>query len=142
MAGTAAITGRKGFLSLSSVSSTAAVTKMGALENWTINQNRPTIEATSFDSSGYEETVPGILGYTVSATLFSYSSDAQQIKARKAISAATPFKVYYSLYPTTAATFKYRGAGYIQDVSLKGGTKDVVMFDLTLKGTGALTMTT
>lgn len=142
MAATAAIAGRKGFLSLSSVSSTAATTNIGALENWTINQNRPTIDATSFDSSGYEENIGGIFGYTLSATLFSYSSNAGQVKARKAITATSPTKLFFVAYPTTAATFKYTGGGYVQDVSIKGGTKDAVMFDFTLKGTGKLTLTT
>lgn len=145
MAGTAANAGRKGFLSWTTgAGSSVATTKVGALQNWSITQNRPPIEATSFDSSGYEEVIPagGVLGWTVSATLFSYSSDTVQKASRKQLVQSSPAVFYVNLYPhSTSKTFRYTGKVEIQDISLKAGTRDAVMYDVTFKGNGKLTYT-
>lgn len=141
MAGTAAVTGRSGFLSWSTAGSSAATTKVGALQNWTIDVSRPPIEATSFDSSGFDENITGVMTWTVKATLFNYSTDARQKSVRKQLTASSPLPLFISLYPaSTSKTFQYKGKVNIESLANKGGIKDALMFDISLKGTGALTL--
>lgn len=136
---TSAIQGRKGNFSLSAT--TAAVAKVGEVENWEIQIQRDTIDATSFDSSGYKETVEGIMNWTARAGAISVSGNANQVVIRKQIVAATPAKCSFSFQPTTSATMKWTGSGYIRGVRTFGGTRDLVMLDVDIEGTGALTYT-
>lgn len=137
---TAAIAGRIGAISLTTASA-AVSAKVAEVRNWELNTNRPPINASSFDSSGWTEIIDGTAKWTVTCGAIYARADAEQVSLRKALINRVAINVL--LQPSTSVTAKWTGSGRITGWSIGAGTDEVVSFTgVTVEGSGALTYTT
>lgn len=137
---TAAIAGRIG--SLDYGASTSALAEIAEVRNWRVNVTHRAIDATSNDSSGYDEFIQGQRTATITFEAIHVRTDADQIAVRKMMS--TSGSKYFRLRPTTAApTQKWLGQGWLSNYSVGAGSYDQpVLFNAEVQVTGPLTYTT
>lgn len=134
---TAGMAGRIGFLGISATS-TGTSSEVGEVRNWSIDVTQDNIDASSNDSSGWNEFLAGQRGWQLTAQSV-YAREADQNLLRESLSsAATRF---FTLHPATSATQKWTGTGRIASYKVGGDYNNVVLFDFVVQGTAALTYT-
>ncbi len=103
--------------------------------------NSEMMGATTKDSGGWEESLPGKKSWTMSGD-FLY----EQVPGGSAVAlstlfdalvAKTKFLVYFST--KTQGQHQYSGNCYIESIDMSAGVEDNVTFNISLKGTGAIT---
>lgn len=135
---TAAQAGRVGFLGIAATS-TGTSAEVGEVRQWAIDVTQDNIDASSNDSSGWNEFLAGQRGWQITAQAL-YARENEQVLLRESLSsAATRF---FTLQPSTAVTAKWTGTGRVASYRVGGTHNDVVLFDLVIQGTAALTYTT
>ena len=68
-----------------------------------------------------------------------YAREAEQNLLRESLSSAATR--YFTVRPSTSVSTLWRGTGYVENYSVSGQTNDVVVTDMTIRGTRALTYT-
>lgn len=135
---TAAQAGRIG--ALFQGNSTSALTKIGELRNWRVNLTHRPIDATSNDSSGWDESIKGQQAGTITFEALYLSGNAAQKEIRKQFS--TSGSQTYRLYPSTATTAKWTATGWLSNFSVGGSHDQPVVFNGEIQGTGSFVYTT
>ncbi len=111
---------------------------IGELRNFELNESAAMLDATSVDSSGWEESIPGRKSWTGSAEAFYLDNNTAQNAVRTGLTAGTLLSfVFYA--KTGSGLNKWSGSGYIQDFKLNPGENQAVMINISIKGSGALT---
>jgi len=134
-----AVAGRYADITIAATS-TSAATALAEAQSWEVNVNQDLIDATSFDSGGNADFIPGRRSFTVRIGALYVSSDADQNVLREALSSGATRWV--SLYPTTAAGTRWQGTVFTQTYSVgAGGDNDPHLFNVTLQSRGGLVYT-
>lgn len=136
---TQAITGRIGFLGIAATSSGTSL-EVGEIRDWSIAVEQNMIDASSNDSSGWNEHIPGQRSWSVTIGGVYARTDLEQVTLRESLSSAATR--YWTVRPTTSASQLWRGTGYVENYSVSGNTNDAVVSDFTIRGTRALVYTT
>lgn len=136
---TAAIAGYKGFLH---VGATSGASKIAELREWTLSMEMSEIDATSHDSSGAREVIPGITSWSGSADFLFSGNSSGQLQLHDLIAGRTKCK--FEFYPAGTSTSPpyYTGDGYLTGWEVSGPNEDALAANIDLIGTGALTQTT
>lgn len=136
---TQAIAGRIGFLGIAATSSGTSL-EVGEIRDWSIAVEQNMIDASSNDSSGWNEFIPGQRGWSITIGGVYARGDLEQVALRESLSSAATR--YYTVRPSTAQTQLWRGTGYVENYSVSGNTNDATLSDFTIRGTRALVYTT
>lgn len=136
---TQAIAGRIGFLGIAATSSGTSL-EIGEIRDWSIAVTQNMIDASSNDSSGWNEHIAGQRGWSINIGGVYARTDLEQVTLRESLSSAATR--YYTVRPSTAQTQLWRGTGYVENYSVGGATDDVIVSDFVIRGTRALTYTT
>jgi predicted secreted protein len=136
---TQAITGRIGFVAMAG-SSTGTLAEIGEVRNYALNVTHREIDATSNDSSGFDEFIDGQKGWELTCEALYARTDAEQKALRQAlISGASK---YFQLRPSTAVAANWRGHGYVRNFGIQGAHDGAVVANFEMKGTRAVTYST
>jgi predicted secreted protein len=119
---------------------TSAFTKIGEVRNWRITLTHRPIDATSNDSSGWDESIKGQQAGTLSWEALYLSGNAAQKEVRKQFS--TSGSQTYRLYPSSAGTAKWTFTGWLTQFSVGGSHDQPALFNGEIQGTGSFTYTT
>jgi TP901-1 family phage major tail protein len=95
--------------------------------------------ATTKDSAGWEESLPGRKSWTISGDfLFTNTSSSNKVFVDffDAITAKTKLTVYFSTMVT--GDTQYYGSCYVESAELSAGTEENATYSVTLRGTGAI----
>src|SRR3990167_10094039 len=109
---TAALHARKGFLGFAATSSGTAA-EIGEVRNATFILTHRPIDATSFDSSGWDESIDGSRGATITFGSIYARTEAEQLNLRKTLGSTGPGTRHYPFRPSTAQTQLWRFQGCI-----------------------------
>src|SRR5574338_328852 len=123
---TQAIAGRIGFLGIAATSSGTSL-EIGEIRDWSIKVDQAMIDASSNDSSGWNEHIPGQRGWSISISGIYARSDVEQVALRESLSSAATR--YYTVRPSTSQTQLWRGTGYVENYSVGGQTNDATVSD-------------
>lgn len=134
---TQAIAGRIGFLGIAATSSGTA-SEVGEIRDWSIKLDQNMIDASSNDSSGWNEFITGQRGWSLTIGAV-YARESDQNLLRESLSSAATR--YWTVRPSTLASTLWKGTGWVENYSVSGQTDGVVVFDLTVRGTRAITYT-
>lgn len=134
---TAGMAGRLGFLGIAATS-TGTSAEVGEVRNWAIDVSQNNIDASSNDSSGWNEFLAGQRGWQITAQAV-YARESEQNLLRESLSSAATR--YFTLHPATSASQKWVGTGRIASYRVGGSHDGVALFDMVIQGTAALTYT-
>lgn len=135
---TGAKAGRIAFVAVGA--STSAFAEIGEVRNWEINVTHTPIDATSNDSSGWNESIGGQRGWTINSETLYVSGEADQTTIRKSLSSQS--LKYFQLRPSTALTQKWVGQGWANSYRVGGSHDQAQLFNFGVQGTGPITFTT
>ena len=133
---TGAQTGRIGFLGISATS-TGTSSEIGEIRDWSIDVTQDQIDASSNDSSGWNEYLAGQRSWQLTGKALYVSAEADQNLLRESLSSAATR--YYTLRPSTTLTTKWAGTGRMASYRVGGTYNDVALFDFVVQGTAAVT---
>jgi predicted secreted protein len=138
---TAALSGMFGAFNVRA-SGEGSDTKIGEITEWTLEVSRDVAEATSKDSAGWKESIPGYRSWTGTATA-RYNASASQAKLWTALVGDT--STTYVLtgkfdLGTASGSDRYTGSCYVTKFSVVSPDgAEVCELSLELEGTAALT---
>lgn len=135
---TAGIAGRSGRFSVGATTSALAV--IGEIRDYRVNPTHRPIDATSNDSSGWDESIKGQQAWTATFEAIYASSEADQKVVRKMFSTAN--SKYFMIQPSSSKTAKFVGRGWLANYTVGGPTQDAVIFNGEITGSGPLTYST
>ncbi len=134
---TQTIAGYKAKLLTKTSGSTTSPTSIGELTDVTLNISMSPIDATSHDSSGWEENIAGNKSWGGSASHFFVDANASQESVRDALLNDT--KLAFEFQPIGSSTGQtYNGDGRITDWSQAAPTDDANAVDIEFVGTAAI----
>lgn len=100
------------------------------------------LDATSHSSGGWEESIPGNKSWSVDIKGLLVTSDTAQAALASAILAGTKLKVRIRPYGSGTGKPQRIGDAYLQSNQESSPNADLSTFSGTLKGTGALALST
>ncbi|MBA4541978.1 hypothetical protein H1164_03550 [Thermoactinomyces daqus] len=112
---------------------------VGEVGNWELDIGAADLDATTFDSGGWEESIAGLKNWTVKLDVKWNMSDVGQKALQDAILGGTT--VTLDLYPQGTGTSKYSGSVLLTSLKVTTPVDDIVQGSFEGKGTGALTYT-
>lgn len=136
---TAAVSGRKASVKFGA--STSALNQIGEASDFEVQIAHSDIDATSRDSSGWNESIAGQRSWTATAKAFYLRGDTAQKAIRNMLSTSGNTAKYWSFQPSTA-TGKWVGSGWITNYKVGGSHDKPFLFDVSFKGTGPVTYST
>jgi len=138
-----AITGRKAKLAYA-VSSSSTDVEFGRLQNYQVTVNQNIVDATNFDSSGWEENIGGRKSWGITAQAVHLSTLASHNALKEILSSglSTAGEKWFTVQPTTSDTQEWAGYGRVLSYSLGAGSdEEIVLFNIEIKGTRRLVAT-
>ena len=136
---TAGTAGRKATLAVMAASSSATTTLLAEVRSYKLAVTADQIDATSNDSSGWKEIIPGRRSFTLECAAINANTDTEQNGLIKALSSGT--KRYFILTPATANTQKYKFWGNIKGFDVDIKENDVALRNFSVEGLRSLTYT-
>lgn len=136
---TAGIAGRRGFFGVAATSSGTS-TRVGEIRDFEVNPTMSPIDATSNDSSGWEEIIQGNRAWTMTAEAIYLSANASQVLIRETLSSGATR--HFTIRPTTGGTALWRGTGFVTSYNVRGTQDGVQLTNVQIKGTRAFVYTT
>lgn len=134
---TQAIAGYQGKVYISSDGGTT-YNPIGEIRDATLTINSSEIDATSFDSGGWSEFIPGLKDWEVSAEGLYVVANAGQSALYNALVNGSTVKI--RLLPKTGTgNTGYEGNAIITSWEINNTTDDAVSISASFRGTGALT---
>lgn len=134
---TSAVAGYKGLLKLSTAAA-GSKTAVAELRNFSIKADRPEIDATSHESSGFREVIAGTFSWTGSADYLTVITNATQKAAFDLLSAGT--KIDGEFIPTgSTGDGSWSGSLYITSWDFGSPLGDATASNIAFTGTAALT---
>lgn len=139
---TKAIPGRKAVVFMNNTSSGTqnSAARIAEVRNWTLTVSESPIDATSNDSSGWEENIDGVKSWNLRAAMANLSTNANQITLVSVFGSTT--RKWMTIQPTTAKTQKWQGYVRVVDYDVGGaGPNDLNLRNVTFRGTANLRYT-
>lgn len=133
---TAAIAGLAATLEISSDGGTT-FNKIGECKDITLTVNGEVIDATSRDSQGWKEGIPGLLDWSAEGEAFYVASDVAQDNVYAALTGRTPVKVRFRPKVGTGND-SFTGDALIASWALSAPLGDAASSPISLTGTGPL----
>lgn len=135
---TAAVAFRKCFIGFAATSSGTAAEVAEVRNARLVTAHRP-INATSNDSSGWDEIIDGQKTWSLTGEALHARTDAEQKALVQALT--TPGTKYWTVQPSTSQTHKYNGTAYVTGYEVGGATDDATVLNFSIQGTRALAFT-
>lgn len=140
---TQAIAGRRGYIGFAATSS-GAVSEVGEATEYQILVEQAQADASSFDSSGWNEHVPVTrqwqLAYSILPTSGNFTTG---VAGWSKFLEGAYTKRWMTLYPTTGSTgVRWRGTVLAESGEITGDMGDVMRMDFVYQGHGALLYST
>lgn len=140
---TAAIAARAGLIALSTGTSASSTEAIAELRNIRLRVTNNQIDASSNDSSGWDEFILGQRGWTATAeSLYATSSGNLYHLWVEAVEDGTAMAFRFMPSTASSATQNWSGSAYIEDYDIGGDTAGLFMNNVTIRGNGALTYST
>lgn len=139
---TKAVAGRKAvvFMTVTSSGTLNAAARIAEVRNWTLTVSETPIDATSNDSSGWEENIDGAKAWNLRAAMANLSTNANQATLVSVFGSTT--RKWMTVQPTTAKTQKWAGYSRVVDYEVGGaGPNDLALRNVTFRGTANLRYT-
>ena len=136
---TQAIAGRKATLAVMAASSAATTTLLAECKSFKLTVTEDSIDATSNDSSGWKEVIPGRRGWKLDVQAIDAFTDAEQAGLRKALSSGTTR--YVVLTPATAKTQKFKGWVNVTGYEIDIKENDAILANFSAEGVRSLKVT-
>lgn len=135
---TSAVAGFKGIVKASSATSTGPVIDIAEVREFTITREMSEIDATSHDSSGQRETIPGTRSWNGAAEYLQVMGSSQHQNLFDSIDSSDP--LLWEFYPTGSSSDGYfDGDAHITSWELASPNEDALLTNVNFVGTGALT---
>lgn len=135
---TQAIRGFEGSISISTDGGTT-YKPIAAIKDSTLTISQEELEASSFDSNGWMEYIPGLKEWELETEGLYVAEDASQESLYQALVDGETVKV--RLYPKEGAGNKgYEGLAFITSWEVNNAVDDVVTVTATFRGTGELSV--
>ena len=116
-------------------------TQVIGLSEWSIDWKRKTVDATTTDDDTYESSLASTASWTVSSKYMYIDGDTSQANYILATINTAQAAVPWNFFPTIAqGRMAWTGKAYVDGIKLGSGMGKVVGLDVSLKGTGPLTM--
>jgi predicted secreted protein len=115
---------------------------VGELKDVQFKRTAKMLDATTHASAGDEDFIPGNRGWTATASYLAVYSDAGQTDIAAALTPGTKLKARFDPVGTAVGKPRREGFCFIEDFTEKAPTSDIVAVDITLRGAGALTLST
>lgn len=132
-----ALAGYKAILNLSTAEGQTAA-KVVELRNYTLRQTHAPINATSHDSSGDRELIPGTGQWSLTGDVLWIQSSTSHTAVYDVLAGRAA--VDLEAFPTGSSSDGYfSGTGYVTDWELGAPNEDALNAGLSLEGDGALT---
>jgi len=113
------------------------------LAEWTLDWKRKTAEATTTDDSAYESSLGSTASWSAKAKyMFLVGDTSQGAAITAAITSAQAPQVWNFFPDVTVGHPAYSGYAFIDGITISAGTGKIVGLDVSLKGTGPLTVAT
>lgn len=114
------------------------------LMDWTVDYKLKTADSTTTDDAAWESSLPSSGSWTAKAKYVYLMGDASQgTNVRGTIALAQRAPVKWNFFPDPASgDDAYTGMAYIDGISFSAGVGKIVGMDVSLKGTGPLTVVT
>lgn len=133
---TQAIRGFEGSIYLSNDGGTT-YQSIAAIKDSTLTISQEELEASSFDSNGWMEYIPGLKEWELEAEGIYVLSDASQASLYQALVDASMVKL--RLFPKDGTGNKgYEGQAFITSWEVNNAVDDIVTITATFRGTGAI----
>ncbi len=136
---TQAVSGRVGFIGIVATSSGTAG-EFAEIRNFALTIDQAQIDASSNDSSGWNEFIPGQRGASLTAEAVYARTDAEQVMLREALSSGVIRN--FTVRPSTAQSALWRFNGYIENYGIQGSYDNIQLTNFTVRATRAVTYTT
>lgn len=136
---TQAVAARNAFVSYAATSS-GSLLEIGEVRNFSLDVTQKMIDASSNDSSGWDEMLGGQRSYKLNFEAVYARTNAQQVALRKCLSSGT--MRYFEVRPSTSQTALWKGNCFTESYSIKGDYQNIVATNMVLTGTRSLTYTT
>jgi len=118
-------------------------TQVIGLAEWTLDWKRKTADATTTDDSAYESSLGSTASWSAKAKYMFLVGDTTQSNAIIAAISAPQAPQVWNFFPdVTIGHPAYNGFAYIDGITIAAGTGKIVGLDVSLKGTGPLTVAT
>jgi hypothetical protein len=125
----------------SGITITVGETQVLGLAEWTIDWKRKTAEATTTDNAAYESSLGSTASWSVKAKYMFLVGDTTQAAAIIAAISAPQSPQQWNFFPdVTVGHPAYKGLAYIDGITISAGVGKIVGLDVSLKGTGPLTV--
>jgi hypothetical protein len=121
---------------------TIAETQVIGLMDWTVDYKLKTADATTTDDAAWESSLPSSGSWTAKAKYVYLMGDpSQSTNVRGTIALAQRAPVKWNFFPDpVSGDDAYTGLAYIDGISFSAGVGKIVGMDVSLKGTGPLTV--
>ena len=132
-----------GDLAQTTVGATGAETQVIGLSEWTLDWKRKTADATTTDNATYESSLPSTASWSVKAKYMFVSADTSQATNILATITALQSPLTWNFFPTVATGREaFSGQAYVDGITIASGMGKTVGLDVSLKGTGPLSILT
>jgi len=118
--------------------------KVAHSTNTSIQINAEMMGATTKDSNGWDESLPGKKSWTASGDFFYDQSTGLLYgigNVWTALTAGTKVTCLFKLSNQVDGDIQYSGYAYIESIDISAGVEDNMSYSVSLKGTGAITRT-
>ena len=138
---TAALHARKGFVGFAATS-TGTQAEIGEVQNATLVIEHRPIPATSFDSSGWDESIDGMRGGTLTFGAVFARTETEQHNLRETLGSTGPASRYFTFRPSTAVSTLWGGQGWVESLeTVFGGVDQVIATNMRIRFTRAISFT-
>lgn len=138
---TAGLPSRKGFVGVAATSSGTSA-EIGEVQNAELAITHRPIDATSYDSSGWDEFIDGMRGATLTLGAVYARTEAEQLALRKTLGSTGVTSRHWTFRPSTAQNQLWRGQGYLETIgTVFGDVNTVIVTNMQVRITRAVTFT-
>jgi hypothetical protein len=119
----------------------AAEVQVVGLSEWSIDWKRKTVDATTTDDSAYESSLGSTASWTAKAKYIFYDGEASQLDFILAAIMSPQSPQKWNFFPDYAnSDIVWTGLAFVDGIPITAGVGKIVGLDVSLKGTGPLTI--
>nr|BDD45776.1 hypothetical protein 5 [bacterium]BDD47215.1 hypothetical protein 8 [bacterium] len=111
---------------------------LGEIKDATLTVSTGEIDATSFDSNGWSQFIPGLKDWTVEVEALYVDSDAGQSALWDALVNGDQLKVQLAPKGDASGDVLYEGSAFMTSWEVNNPIDDAVVLTMSLRGTGEL----
>jgi hypothetical protein len=119
----------------------AAEVQVVGLSEWSIDWKRKTVDATTTDDSAYESSLGSTASWTAKAKYIFYDGEPSQLDFILAAIMSPQAPQKWNFFPDYAnSDIVWTGLAFVDGIPITAGVGKIVGLDVSLKGTGPLTI--